>query len=77
MDAGMLLDRLRPWPRCLTPPPPPPHTQGFRPADLDALLKKVPIKLGGGKMTSALADVLPSGCVQDLERICEDWARSA
>ncbi|KAL4437227.1 hypothetical protein ABPG75_004366 [Micractinium tetrahymenae] len=50
------------------------HGGSFRGADLDALLKKVPIKLGGGKLTAALADLLPSGCVRDFERLLEDYA---
>ena len=47
-----------------------------READLAELLKQVPIKLGGGRMTVQLAEVLPAGCARDFERICEDWARS-
>lgn len=42
-----------------------------------ALLKKVPIKLGGGQVTLALADVVPAGCARDLERACEDWIRDS
>lgn len=73
---------LTPWLTPHTAPAPThlrlPHLlQGFRPADLTELLKKVPIKQGGGKLTTSLADLLPSGCTQDLERICEDWARDA
>jgi len=45
-------------------------------ADMAAVLKKVPIKLGGGKLTVALGDVLPAAGVRDMERICEDYARS-
>jgi hypothetical protein len=48
----------------------------FREADLAALLQQVPIKLGGGRMTVQLAEVLPTGCTRDFERICEDWARN-
>ena len=48
--------------------------QGFSPSDLD-LLKKVPIKLGGGRATLPLSDLLPAACVADLERICDDFAR--
>lgn len=48
--------------------------QGFSPSDLD-LLKKVPIKLGGGRVTLPLSDLLPAACVADLERICDDFAR--
>ena len=45
-------------------------------SDLASLLKKVPVKLGGGRTTLALGDVLPAACVQDMERICADYARS-
>ncbi|EFN53125.1 hypothetical protein CHLNCDRAFT_137481 [Chlorella variabilis] len=48
----------------------------FSEDDLTDLLQKVPIKLGGGKLTAALADVVPSGCMRDFERACEDYARS-
>lgn len=50
--------------------------QGFRGADLDALLKKVPVKLGGGALTVPLSDLLPAACARDFERACEDWARN-
>lgn len=56
-----------------------PKLQGqrsFQEADLADLLKQVPIKLGGGKMTASLADVVPSGCMRDFERACEDYARN-
>ena len=36
---------------------------------------QVPIKLGQGRTTVALFDVLPAACVRDLENICEDYAR--
>lgn len=49
--------------------------QGFHPSDFD-MLKKVPIKLGGGRVTLPLADLLPAACVADLERICDDYARN-
>ena len=54
--------------RCLAP-------QGFHPSDLE-MLKKVPIKLGAGRVTLPLADLLPAACVADLERICDDYARN-
>lgn len=41
------------------------------------VLEKVPIKLGGGKAKLPLMDLLPSGCVQDLERILEDFERDS
>lgn len=36
---------------------------------------QVPIRLGGGKLTAALGDLLPAGCVRDFERLLEDYAR--
>lgn len=50
--------------------------QGFKEADLTALLRQVPIKLGGGCVTLPLADLLPTGAARDFERACEDWVRS-
>lgn len=43
--------------------------------DIEDALKKVPIKLGQGKMTVALKDVMPSFCVSDLMDLCEEFAR--
>lgn len=48
----------------------------FSGADLEALLQKVPMKLGGGKVTLPLSDLLPAACSRDLERLCADYARS-
>ncbi|KAK9820230.1 hypothetical protein WJX72_007723 [[Myrmecia] bisecta] len=48
---------------------------GFKQAEVEAVLKKVPVKLGGGKLSVALSDVIPSKGVQDLVRILEDYAR--
>ena len=45
-------------------------------ADLD-LLKKVPIKLGAGRVTLPLSDLLPAACVADLERSCDNYARDS
>ncbi|KAK9861957.1 hypothetical protein WJX84_005949 [Apatococcus fuscideae] len=45
-------------------------------SQLESLLKKVPVKLGGGKLQVSLYDVLPSSAVQDLQRIVEDFARN-
>lgn len=50
--------------------------QGYKEAEVAALLKKVPVKLGGGKVTTALSELVPAGCSRDLERACDDWARS-
>lgn len=49
--------------------------QGFKDSMVDDLIARVPIKLGQGKMTVALKDVMPSGCVMDLKDICRDWER--
>ena len=66
----------RAW-HCAPPPTPlPPIQARVDEADLAALLKKVPIKLGGGKATVALADLVPAAGLRDLERACEDYARS-
>jgi hypothetical protein len=43
--------------------------------DVEDALKKVPIKLGQGKMTVALKDVMPSFCVSDLVDLCEEFAQ--
>ena len=42
--------------------------------DVVDILKKVPVKLGGGKVELPLFDVVPSGCVMDLVDICERYA---
>lgn len=42
---------------------------------VEDLLKKVPIKLGQGKTTVSLAQVLPTMCVSMIVEICEDYAR--
>lgn len=47
-----------------------------RQSQLEDLLKKVPVSLGGGKMQVSLYDVLPSAGVRDLQRIIEDFARN-
>lgn len=49
--------------------------RGLREPDVEALLKKVPVKLGAGKLKTSLYEVMPSMCVQDLARLCEDFAR--
>ncbi len=47
-----------------------------RQAQLEELLKKVPVSLGGGKMQVSLYDVLPSAGIRDLQRIVEDFVRN-
>ncbi|KXZ50547.1 hypothetical protein GPECTOR_16g722 [Gonium pectorale] len=49
--------------------------KGLREPDVEALLKKVPVKLGAGKLKASLYDVMPSMCVGDLVRLCEEFAR--
>ena len=44
-------------------------------ADVEDLLKKVPISLGGGKQKVSLFDVLPSLSVRDLMEIVKESAR--
>eukprot|EP01024_Parvocaulis_polyphysoides_P064888 TRINITY_DN7555_c0_g3_i1.p2 TRINITY_DN7555_c0_g3~~TRINITY_DN7555_c0_g3_i1.p2 ORF type:complete len:193 (-),score=26.55 TRINITY_DN7555_c0_g3_i1:179-757(-) len=41
--------------------------------DVDTLLKKVPVRLGAGKSTVALYDVVPAFALGDLYKICEDF----
>lgn len=45
-------------------------------ADVDALLAKVPLRLGGGKATVSLLDSIPSFALGDLHRALEDWERN-
>jgi hypothetical protein len=52
-------------------------TDGCKEADVVEFLKKVPVKLGQGKVTVSLEDVLPRMCIQDIVRACEDFARNA
>ena len=47
----------------------------FGPADLEELLARVPVRLGGGKATLPLGDVVPAACMRDLERVCTDFER--
>lgn len=49
---------------------------GMRESEVSDVLRKIPIKLGGGKMTVSLLDVTPSFCISDLTKILEDYARS-
>ena len=50
-------------------------SQNYKSSKLEEVLKKVPIKLGGGKTQLPLSDLLPSAGVQDLERILADFER--
>ncbi|GFH26893.1 uncharacterized protein HaLaN_25118, partial [Haematococcus lacustris] len=44
-------------------------------AEVGAVLKKVPVKLGAGKTQLSLYDVVPAMCLGDLTRILEDYGR--
>lgn len=48
---------------------------GLRESDVTAVLKRVPVDVGGGRVTLSLYDVMPNGCVADLARILCDFAR--
>ena len=50
--------------------------QGFSKTAVDDLIAKVPVKLGGGKSTLSLAEVMPARAVADLIDICEQYARN-
>lgn len=43
--------------------------------DLQGLLKKVPVKIGGGKTQVSLYEAIPSFSFDDLEKIVEDFER--
>jgi hypothetical protein len=43
--------------------------------DVVGILKKVPVKLGGGRTTLSLYEVMPSRCVQDLVELSERFAK--
>lgn len=47
----------------------------LRETDIEDLLKQVPVKLGQGKVTASLFDVMPPACIRDLVAICTDYAR--
>lgn len=49
--------------------------QGFRAAEVEALVARVAIRLGQGKATLALAEVMPGPCLRDLADIVEDYSR--
>lgn len=44
--------------------------------DLEALLKKVPVKIGGGKTRVSLFDAIPSFSYDDLQNIVRDFDRN-
>lgn len=42
---------------------------------IEEVLEKVPIKLGGGKVTVSLLELMPSACLRDLEGILSDFEK--
>lgn len=50
-------------------------SQKYNKGSLEEVLKKVPVKLGGGKAQLPLTELLPAACVQDLERILADFEK--
>jgi hypothetical protein len=44
-------------------------------ADIEAILKKVPLTIGGGKLKVSLFDAIPSFAAQDLVKLIEDFSR--
>lgn len=48
---------------------------GLREADVSGVLRRIPVDVGGGRVTLSLLDVMPSGCVSDLVRLLDEWAR--
>lgn len=49
--------------------------QGYNSGAVEELLTRVPVKLGQGKETLSLSQVMPAACVRDLLDICEEYAR--
>ncbi|CAG9464832.1 unnamed protein product [Pedinophyceae sp. YPF-701] len=43
--------------------------------DVEAVLAKVPLSLGGGRKQVSLLDTMSGYCVQDLVRVLQDWER--
>jgi len=50
-------------------------SKGFDDSEVEKLLKSVPVRLGGGKKVVSLHEVLPNYCMQDMSKICQDYAR--
>lgn len=44
--------------------------------DLQGLLKKVPVKIGGGKTQVSLYEAVPSFSFDDLQKIVEEFERN-
>lgn len=47
----------------------------FSSGKIEDVLQKVPIKLGAGKVTVPLFELLPAACVRDLESILSDFEK--
>lgn len=50
--------------------------KGISESEVAAVLKKVPVKLGGGKTTLTLFEVMPSFCVADLTKLLDEYGRN-
>ena len=48
---------------------------GFDDRDVEDALRKVPVKIGQGKVTVSLKDAMPAMVVSDLVDICKEYAR--
>lgn len=44
-------------------------------ADIEAILKRIPLTVGGGKVKVSLYDAIPSFAVQDLVKLVEEFGR--
>ena len=44
--------------------------------DVEEVLKKIPLSLGGGKQKVALYDALPSFSIRDLTKIVSDFSKN-
>ncbi|KAG1655529.1 hypothetical protein FOA52_000009 [Chlamydomonas sp. UWO 241] len=53
----------------------PKAAERLRESDIEAVLKKIPIKAGAGKLQVSLFEIMPSMCVGDLTRIVEDYGK--
>ena len=50
-------------------------SSGFDDRDVEDALRKVPVKIGQGKVTVSLKDAMPAMVVSDLVDICKEYAR--
>ena len=42
-------------------------------SDLTAVMKSIPLDLGGGQVQVSLLQAIGKTCLYDLSRACEDW----